>query len=316
MTTTVKLRRAGAVLFITALASGAVPAVAQASTTTAAQVAARALAANNAYPYTQLSITVPQLSGPGVPAWGTKLATGLKLVVASQQAVPGRSAAGELTVYYLGTELGQVRAVGGNLYVLADVAHWSSLPVPWGASGKSELSTIDLAVGERWFELQAATVKRLEGTTAASSPLRQVGPSPAALRNLVATAAAKFVGGLSFKEAPSAGGNFTFSAHGALQALAANALAAGRALHLTTASGLPKGDVVPNGTWSLVMSTTAAGRYIAHVGMGLQAARKGSISLSLAFAHAVEPVVTPSGAKVVTPSMLSGMGLFGTSSAA
>ena len=66
---------------------------------------------------------------------------------------------------------------------------------------------------------------------------------------------------------------------------------------------------VPQGTYSLVMSTADAGRYVANINFALQVAGKGSVDLRVALAHAVEPVVAPQGAKVVTPQMLSGMGL-------
>jgi hypothetical protein len=239
---------------------------------------------------------------------------GLELVVASQQAGKQDPMGSEaLSVYYKGTALGQLRAVNGNAYVLLDVAHWAALPVQWGTSAKKTLSALDLAVGERWFELPSPMLKRLEAQGAASSSvpsvIKRAGSSPAAFRNLVVGAVTKLVGGLDLKEAPSGGGNLTFSANGSLKGLASDASSVGRALHVTGVPGLTAPTNVPQGTYSLVMSTTAAGRYIAHINFGLQVAGKGSVTLSLAFTHAVEPVVAPQGAKVVTSQMLSGMGL-------
>ena len=310
-------RDATALVLVTALGvmavgSGVPPVAAQASTSVAARAAVQKLTANNAYPYTQLSLRVPRLSGAGVPPRYATLMAGLELVVASEQAGKQDPMGSEaLSVYYKGTALGQLRAVNGNAYVLLDVAHWAALPLQWGASAQKTLSSLDLAVGERWFELPSPMLKRLEAQGAASSSvpsvIKRAGASPAAFRNLLVGAVSKLVGGLDLKEAPSGGGNLTFSANGSLKGLASDASSVGRALHMTGVPGLTA--PTNQGTYSLVMSTTAAGRYIAHINFGLQVAGKGSVTLSLAFTHAVEPVVAPQGAKVVTSQMLSGMGL-------
>lgn len=314
------LRRAGATALVVAMVTtgAASPALAQASSASAARSALQKLTANDAFPYTQLDIRLPRVSGPGVTAREATLVTGLELVVATEQAAKqGQPAASELSVYYRGTELGELRALGGNLYVLLDVAHWAALPVQWGASAKKELSAVDLALGERWFELSGAMLKglgaKLKGlgargaTSSVPSALGQVGLSPAALRNLVLTAVTKLADGMGWAEAPSAGGNLAFSAHGTLKSLAGEALSVSKALHLST--GQPQASSVPQGTYSVLMTTADAGRYIGHVDIGLEAVARGSLSLSLAFAHATEPVAAPQGAKLVTPQMLSGMGL-------
>ena len=293
---------------------GGVPATAQATPSVAARAAIQKLTANNAFPYTQLSLRVARLSGAGVPPRYVTLATGLELVVASQQGGKQDPMGSEaLSVYYKGTALGQFRVVKGNAYVLLDVAHWTALPLRWGASAQKTLSSLDLAVGERWFELPGPLLKQMEAQGSASlsvpSVIKRAGSSPAALRNLVVSAMTKLVGGLDLKEAPSGGGNLTFSANGSLKSLAGDALSIGRALHMTGAPGPTALAKVPQGTYSLVMSTADAGRYVANVNFALQVAGKGSVDLTVALAHAVEPVVAPQGAKVVTPQMLSGLGI-------
>ena len=315
----VKLGRdAAALVLVTAFGAtavgGGVPAAAQASPSVAARAAIQNLTANNALPYTQLSLRVPRLSGAGLPQRYATLVTGLKLVVASQQGGKQDPMGSEaLSAYYKGTALGQLRAVNGNAYVLLDVAHWTALPLRWGASAQKTLSSLDLAVGERWFELPGPMLKQMEAQGSASlsvpSVIKRAGSSPAALRNLVVGAVTKLVGGLDLKETPSAGGNWTFSANGPLKGLASDALSVGKALHMTGAPGLTAPAKVPQGTYSLVMSTAGAGRYIANINFALQVAGKGSVDLTVTLAHAVVPVVAPQGAKVVTPQMLSGMGI-------
>ena len=295
-----------AVLGVTALVAAALgpmapavvasPAPVQASGANAAKVAVGKLAANGSYPYTQLVVSVPKLSGAKVTAQDAALATGLRFVVASEKS--HRGAAG-LTVYYKSAELGQLRTLGGNVYVLADVAKWQALPMRWGAAAKKELSAIDVVAGERWFELTGATLEQLGGKGATSS----IGPLSTALR----TWASKLVGSLGFTEIHTAGGNLAFSAQGTFMSLRPElvGLAAliGKAMH--TAGPYTSTD--PKGTYSLRMSTAAAGRYISDMRIALRAADKNSVTLSVTFAHAREPVTAPQGAKVVTPSALSGM---------
>lgn len=298
----------------TVVASRVPPAAAQTSAAVAARAAVQKLTANNDYPYTQLSVGVPRFSGAGFPSKYATLVRGLKLVVDSQQATKqDPMGSGELSAYYKGTELGQLGAVNGNAYVLLDVAHWAALPLQWTASEQKTLSALDLAVGERWFEVPGPMLKRLEaqGTASLSVPavVKRAGSSPAAFHNLVVGAIAKLVGGLDLTETPSAGGNLTFSAAGSLKGLANNALSVGKALHMTWVPGPAAQTKVPQGTYSLVMSTAAEGRYIAHIDFGLQVAGKGSVDLTLSLAHAVEPVTAPQSAKVVTSQMLSSMGL-------
>lgn len=281
-------------------------ATAQAS---AAASAIQKLVANNAYPYTNLSIRVPRFSGVGTAKYA-KLLTGLDLTVSSQKtSKPG--GAGELSVSYAGVELGQFRFVGGNAYVLLDVSHWADLPVSWGASAKQGLGSLDLAFGERWFELPGTLVKRLEakaGSSSSFSPvLGHAVTSPAALRQLSVQVVTKFIAGLDLTESPLPGGNDSFSAHGSLASLEGHFLSVARSLHVP---GLPaQVSQAPRGTYSVVMATAGAGRYIARVDLGVQVQGKGALELAIAFAHAPEPVTAPQGATVVTPSMLAGMGL-------
>ena len=287
---------------------------ARASGASVAKVVVEKLAANNSYAYTQLVVSVPRLSGAGVTARDAALVTGLRLVVASEKSHQG---AAELGVYYKRPELGQFRVLNGDLYVLLDVANWSVLPVQWSASVKKQLSSADVAIGERWFELTSTTLKKLETKGAASLPsavapvIKGIGSSPAAFRAMAVRWVSELVGSLDFTETPLAGGNLVFLAQGTLESLATKlsglASSIGKALHAAPPT-LPSTSTVPKGTYSLQMSTAAAGRYISRVRIALQVVGRGSVALSVTFAHAPEPVVAPQGAKVITPSALSGMG--------
>jgi|GEM_PF-5029080 len=272
-------------------------------------IATQKLLANNSYPYTQVSIREPRLSGVGTAKYA-KLVTGLDLTASSQKA-SGPGGAGELSVSYAGTELAQSRFVNGNAYVLLDVSHWAGLPVAWGASVKQKLSSLDLAFGERWFEVPGALLKQLEakagGPASLPPALGQAVTSPAALRQLSVTVVTKFVAGLDFTEEPLPGGNDSFSAHGSLASLDGAVLAVARSLRLSEApSQLPQ---APTGTYSLVMSTADAGHYVAQVDLGLQVQGQGALTLAISFAHTPEQVTAPPKPTVVTPSMLAGMGL-------
>src|SRR5579875_920064 len=262
-------------------------------------IATQKLLANNSYPYTQVSIREPRLSGVGTAKYD-KHVTGLDLTASSQKA-SGPGGAGELSVSYAGTELAQSRFVNGNAYVLLDVSHWAGLPVAWGASVKQKLSSLDLAFGERWFEVPGALLKQLEAKAGGPASL------PAALGQLSVTVVTKFVAGLDFTEEPLPGGNDSFSAHGSLASLDGAVLAVARSLRLSEApSQLPQ---APTGTYSLVMSTADAGHYVAQVDLGLQVQGQGALTLAISFAHTPEQVTAPPKPTVVTPSMLAGMGL-------
>jgi hypothetical protein len=274
----------------------AVPASAQVKSDGAAM---RALGANTSFPYTQVSLRIPRLSGPGVPAQETAVVTGLDVVVSTQrQAKHGQMAPSEISVSYRGQQLGQIRYVANRIYAFLDVAHWASLPIGWNASTRAKLNDLNLAFGGRWFEVPTSTVAKMAPKGAGTV-------TPSKIRGIVTDTIGKLVGSLDLSEVPLPGGNERFAERGSLSSLTGAFSQVAKALHATaptSAAGMPQG------TYFLSMSTAGAGRYIADVEMAIATDQGQSFTAELAFTHAAVPVVTPANAVVVTPSMLASLG--------
>lgn len=278
--------------------TGALPASAQVK---ADAVAVQKLEANANFPYTQVSLHVPRISGPGLPAQEAAVVTGLDIVLSSQR----QAQRSELSVSWRGQQLGQVRYVGKDIYVMLDVAHWASLPLKLSASARNELARVDLVLGERWFEVPATVVRAAVAATKSLPPATKRLPSPTALRVLVTGALAKFAGSLDLSEAPLPGGNERFAERGTLGSLAGALSRADKAL----VARLGLATSAPNGTYYLQMSTAAGGQYMAQVEVAIAMAQKQSLTAELTFTHAASPVLAPANATLVTSSMLKGLGL-------
>ena len=294
-----KTAAALATMALAAMSMGVVgPAVPASAQVKADGAALRALEANTSFPNTQVSLRIQRLSGPGVPAQETAVVTGLDVVLYTQrQAKHGQTAPSEIVISYKGQQLGQLRYVGNRVYVLLDVAHWASLPIGWNASTRTKLNDINLAFGERWFEVPAATVAKL-------APKGVGTVTPSKIRGVVTDAIGKLVGSLDLSEAPLPGGNERFAERGSLSSLAGALSQVAKALHATAPSSAAG---MPQGTYFLSMSTAGAGRYMADVEMAIATGQGQSFTAELAFTHAAVPVVAPANAVVVTPSMLASL---------
>lgn len=294
-----KAATALATMALVAMSMGVVgPAVPASAQVKADGAAMRALEANTSFPYTQVSLRIPRLSGPGVPAQETAVVTRLDVVLSTQrQAKHGQTAPSEIVISYKGQQLGQIRYAGNRVYVLLDVAHWASLPIGWNASTRAKLNDLNLAFGERWFEVPAATVAKM-------APKGVGTVTPSKIRGVVTGAIGKLVGSLDLSEVPLPGGNERFAERGALSSLAGVLSRAAKALHATA----PLSTGMPQGTYYLSMSTAGAGRYMAKVEMAIATDQGQSFTAELAFTHAAVPVVAPANAVVVTPSMLASLG--------
>lgn len=270
--------------------------------------AVRLLEANSGFPYTQVTLRLPRVSGPGVQAREAGFVTGLDVVLSTQRPHErGQPAPVELSVAYRGQQLAQARYVGKDVYVLLDVARWGSLPLALGASTRAKLNELNLAFGERWFEVPSATLAKLTAkTTRRFKPV-----SPAGLRGLATGAVAKLAGGLDPSEEPLPGGNERFAERGTLGSLASAAAQTAQALHLAPAPSAPTASTasVPQGTYYLAMTTAAGGRYMAKVEVAIATAKRQSVTAELAFTHVARPVAVPANATVVTSSMQSSIGL-------
>jgi hypothetical protein len=274
---------------------------------------AEKLEANGKYPYTQVTLALPRIAVKGVSAEQAALVTGLRIVVDAARAAKPAAATAKLDVLYKTTDLGQLRFVGGNLYLRANIAKWSVLPVHWSKSTVQELSSVDVAFGERWLEVTASTLASLEKKSADPAVLKRLSGSTSAMNTALSGALAKFVKGVTFTQTAAPNGNLAFRASGPLQTLADNGAAAISAIEQSLPAGTVKSTLPApgkvKGSYTLVLSTAAAGAYISNITLAIGVPGTGSLTFVVAYGHAVEPVGAPTGATVITPQDLSGMGL-------
>ncbi len=268
------------------------------------QLVVTKLEANSKYPYTQITLAVPALAAKGVSAEEAAITEGLRIVIDSSNSASPSTAAAKVDIFYKGVLLGEVRVIGGNLYVFLDSAKWSALPLHFSKATTAELNQIDVAFGERWLEIPASALSKLSpGAKKLSSPAQVDGDAVAALTQLL--------DGINLTESSAPGGNLAFSAGGSLQTLAVNFTAAADALEKqigTKSAKLSKlTSKPPTGTFSLKMTTAGGGAYLGAISLGVDVTGKGggSGTVQLGFAHAVEPVAVPAGAKVIPPSILA-----------
>lgn len=285
-----------------------------ASSTAAAALLAQKLEANQKYPYSQVTLAIPRLAIKGVSASESTLVDGLRIVTDTPKAVKGKPAAGKVDVLYKGTDLGELRVIGSNLYLLANVAKWDALPIKLKPATKQELAAIDTSFGERWFEISATTLSQMARSSGSSSA--GVGGALGALQNpagLQSSSEAALTGllkGLTITKKPAAGGNVSFRASGSLQSLASSGAAAFSTIEKSL--GIAGKSVTKvkaaKGSYTLVVTTAAHNAYVSSILLAIGVNGKGSMDLSIAYAHADEPVVAPAGAKVLTKQTLSQLG--------
>lgn len=288
-----KTMQAKLVATVTALLMGA------AAPVNSSAAAVQKLEANAAFPYTQVSIRMPHLSGAGVQAREARVLTGLDVVVSVQRpSAHGKPALAGISVSYLGQQLGQARYVGKDLYLMLDISKWPTLPVGWTAATDKQLGELNLAFGERWFEVPSALIAK---ATAKGPSVAKDLKSPSDLSGAFTNAVAKLVRGMALSEAKLPGGNELFSGQGSLSSLGA-VLA-----QLRNTPGFSVKSA--KGTYRITMTTAAAGRYMATIDVAVSTPQGQSTAVDVAFAHSVVPVVTPANATVVTPSMLASVGL-------
>lgn len=293
----------GAVGATAATPSGTAPGASGISRLVAAK-----LAANEKYRYTQLTLSIPEVAGKGVSAESAAISKGLRIVLLGARSGPGTKSNSELALYYKAAQLGQLRDVGGNLYVLLNTAKWSVLPVRWSKSATAGLAKIDVAFGERWLEVPAASLAALQKRFQRVSPATTELDSPAALEQLAVVGATGLLARIPLTESPASGHNLAFTGSGSLVTLQANVIAAfhaiGKQLGQKPIKATTKADA---GTFTLRMSTGRAGAYLASITLGIDATGKGTAVLHMSFTHLPEPLGAPAGAKIIPLSAIPGL---------
>ena len=276
------------------------------------------LLANQSYPYTQVSIGVPRLVGRGVGREEWEIVTGMHLVVDEPRPAPhAKHTPSQLDIYYRKANLFELRSVGGNLYLWADVRNWFGVPALWTPSARRVVAILDLGYGERWFSASQATLEKLVRQAAAHTPLAgELGHMPAnptAVEAGLASALGGLLASLSFHESAAAGGNFVFRSSGSLQSLANDlsgfVASIGKAVPgapATPAASQGLGAVVAKGSYTLVVSTGGHGAYASTVELSVGIAGTGSVTVDVAFTHAAKPVVAPRHATAIPTEVFTG----------
>lgn len=280
----------------------------------AAALLVQKLEANQRYPYTQFTLALPKLTGKGITAADSAVATGIRIVVDAPKPTKAVAQSAQVALFYKTTALGELRVIKNNLYLLLNVAKFTTLPLKFSASTKQQLSTVDTVFGERWFELPVTTLGQLahsKSGASLNSGLKAV-QDPLAVQTTAEASLAKMIAALPVTRSAAPGGNQTFRSAGTLQSLASKAgsvisaidkSALGSAAKPVTSLGKAKG------TYSAVFTTADHGAFVNHILLAVGAAGQGSINFSISYAHAIQPVVAPKGAKVLTKQSLAQFGL-------
>jgi hypothetical protein len=270
------------------------------------------LAANGKYPFSQIDLSFPQISGKGISALDAAVVSGLQIEVLSAPGGAGKQPIGEVSVNFKGVQLAQLRTIGGNLYGIFNIQKWSVLPLHFSKSTTTELSSLDAAFGERWLELPAAELaqleKKLRGATKAAPPAATL-TSPAAAEQLALGAATQFVAGLSLNESSLPGGNEAFTSSGTLASLEVNAIAAEAEVEKAVGGKVKTSTATkpPAGTYSLRITTSGNGAYVGQISFAFSEPGQGSGTVQLNFSHRAEPFGVPAGARVIPSSMLGSL---------
>jgi hypothetical protein len=207
----------------------------------------------------------------------------------------GAAVDSEITVN-VGTEaLADLREVSGNVYVMIDVTALSNIPSLTLPS--SELNDLQLLVGGRWFELPKSFIDSYTPPVSASTATTAKDQAAAkkifdAISNLINTT--------PYTTLPNGG----FSQTGSLEKVVTSVLpaiesVAGTSVHPTSVKG--------SYTITLTMSgaTATGGSITITAPNGTQG--NASVGLQATVTHNSDSVATPSGATIITKSLLKGL---------
>jgi hypothetical protein len=207
----------------------------------------------------------------------------------------GSAVDSEITVNVGTQTLADVREVSGNVYLLVNVNTLSSIPTVTLPS--SEISALQLVLGGRWFELPKSFIGSYVPATSTSTA--DTAKDQAAAKKIF-DAISKLINTTPYTTLPNGG----FSQTGSLENVLTTVLPTiesieGTTMHPTSV----KGDY----TITLTMSgaTATGGSITITTPNGTQG--NASIGLQATITHNSDSIVAPSGATIITKSLLKGL---------
>jgi hypothetical protein len=207
----------------------------------------------------------------------------------------GSAVDSEITVNVGSQTLADVREISGNVYLLVNVNTLSSIPTLTLPS--SEMSALQLVLGGRWFELPKSFIDSYVPATSASTA--NTAKDQAAAKKIF-DAISKLINTTPYTTLPNGG----FSQTGSLENVLTTVLPTIERIDATTTHPT---SVKGNYTITLTMSgTTATGGSITVTAPnGTQG--NASVGLQATVTHNNDSIVAPTGATIITKSLLKGL---------
>ncbi|MHB1209344.1 MAG: hypothetical protein ACYC1I_06510 [Acidimicrobiales bacterium] len=199
----------------------------------------------------------------------------------------------EITINNKSQTVFDVRQIDANVYMRIDVNAYASLPTV--TLSTQQLTDLQLAIGDRWFELTPASL-------ASNVPTSTISPAQASKVRIAERAAldalSALVGSNPYTTLPDGG----YSQTGTLDSVVK---AVQPAIESYLGKPFTPSNVKGNYTIGITMSGASAtgGSITLTVPNGING--NGTIDVHAAITHDNEPIATPSGATIVTKTMLS-----------
>jgi hypothetical protein len=207
----------------------------------------------------------------------------------------GSTVSSEIVVNVGTQTLADVREVSGNVYLLINVNTLSSIPTVTLPS--SEMSALQLVLGGRWFELPKSFI---DSYVPAKSTSTAATVKDQAAAKKVFDAISKLINTTPYTTLPNGG----FSQTGSLEGVVTAVLPTIQSLDGTT---VHPSNVKGNYTITLTMSgaTATGGSITITAPNGTQG--NASVGLQATVTHNNDGIVAPSGATIITKSLLKGL---------
>lgn len=201
----------------------------------------------------------------------------------------------DITVNLGAKTLTDLREVAGNVYVMVDVSALSSIPTL--NLSTSELNALELLIGQRWFEFQKGFID--SSLLHARATPQETSKEQAAAKRIL-DALSKLINTTPYTTTASG----AFSETGSLNSVVTAVLPTIESVEGTT---LHPGAVP--GTYTVTLATSGSTATGASVTITAPDGTRGneSVSLNAAVTHNNDAVSAPSGATIITQSLLKGL---------
>lgn len=203
----------------------------------------------------------------------------------------------EVTVNVGDQTLLDVRGVGSNAYIQIDLTAVNDIPgLPLSAADQSELATLQLLFGGKWFEVPA---KLIESELPPSAATKARAAQDEAVERKVLDALTKLIDSGHAKSLASGG----YSETGTLESVL-------KALLPTVQSVDPAASSVRSvtGTYTLTLtnsgSVATGGSISITAPEGSSGSGNATVTLSATFTHDNDAIVAPANATVITPALI------------